>query len=181
MNTSLGGLPESMGIILFINSFVIIVLFIVTLVYVVKFRKLASKYERFMKSGFNGNNLEKLIDACLFKTEDVMTQHREIKNALNKIEADMLKCTQKLGFVRYSAFDDVGSDQSFSVAFLDNLDNGVVFSGIHTRETSTVYAKSIEGGKSKYNLTAEEIQAIDRAKRVHGERLYTDKKESSRV
>ena len=48
--------------------------------------------------------------------------------------------------------------------------------GLHTRETSAVYAKLVDGGKSKYTLTAEEIQAIDKARRTYGERMYTDNK-----
>jgi len=47
----------------------------------------------------------------------------------------------KVGVVRYNAFDDVGSDLSFSIALLDDNDNGVVISGIYSRESSTTYAK----------------------------------------
>ena len=37
-------------------------------------------------------------------------------------------CIQKFAIVRYNAFHNVGSDQSFSVALLDFDDNGVVLS-----------------------------------------------------
>lgn len=70
---------------------------------------------------------------------------------------------QKVGFVRYNAFGDMGSELSFSIAFLDNFLNGFILTSIYGREHSTCYAKPIKDGKSIYPLSAEEIQAIDRA------------------
>jgi hypothetical protein len=170
MNSALSGYSNEMGIILLTNTILIVILIIVTLINVVKLRKFSKSYGKFMKAGFNEKNLEQLIDACIYKTQDVVEQNRDIQNSINKIESNMLKCVQKVGFIRYAAFDDVGSDQSFSIALLDNIDNGLVISGISTREHSSVFAKSIEGGKSKYTLSAEEIQAIDRAKKAFIER-----------
>lgn len=166
--------PQAMG--LFIACILGIILFIINIYNAVTIRKLKIRYEKFFRAGFNEKNLEQLIDACIFKSEDANDKYKEVQSQVNKIEANMLKCVQKIGFVRYSAFENVGSDQSFSIALLDVLDGGVVISGIHSRETSAVYSKLIEGGKSKYTLTAEEIQAIDRARRNYGERMYKDNK-----
>jgi len=69
-------------------------------------------------------------------------------------------CVQKVAVVRYNAFHNVGSGQSFSVAFLDSDDNGVVMSGIYGRDSSTTYAKPVKAGASEYILTGEEEDAI---------------------
>ena len=45
-----------------------------------------------------------------------MISTEKYKHQVNKIESNMMKCVQKVGFVRYSAFENVGSDQSFSIA-----------------------------------------------------------------
>jgi len=83
------------------------------------------------------------------------------------LERDLQRCIQKVGVVRYNAFDDVGSDLSFSIALLDDNDNGVVISGIYSRESSTTYAKKIVNGTSKNPLSAEELQAISESKKIN--------------
>ena len=75
-----------------------------------------------------------------------------------------------MGIVRYSAFRDTGSDLSFAVALLDENNSGVVFNGIYSREMSNIYAKPVEKGNSKYTLSNEELQAIDRA--INSNNLY---------
>ena len=48
-------------------------------------------------------------------------------------------------------------------ALLDEKNNGVVFNGIYSRDMSNIYAKPIENGMSKYKVTPEEQEAINRA------------------
>jgi hypothetical protein len=72
---------------------------------------------------------------------------------------------QKLGIVRFNPFKEVGSDQSFSVAFLDDNDNGVVITSHYSREGNRVYGKPIKSGESGYSLSKEEIDAIGMAKK----------------
>ena len=71
-----------------------------------------------------------------------------------------------MGIVRYSAFQDTGSDLSFSLALLDEKNNGIVMNGIYSREMSNIYAKPVEAGKSSYTLSEEEQQAIEKAMKV---------------
>ena len=47
-------------------------------------------------------------------------------------------------------------------------------SGIYARDSSSTYAKPVLSGKSKYSLSAEEIQAIDIARKTNIERNYTN-------
>jgi hypothetical protein len=180
MEGTMGIFSQTWGFILMINSVLILIFVVISLRNSFKIRKFTKKYSQFMKSGFNGNNLEQLIDACIFKSQDAIDKNMQIQNLVNKLEANMLKSIQKVGLLRYSAFTDVGGDQSFSVALLDTLDNGIVLTGIYARENSSVYIKNIEGGKSIYTLTTEEIQAIDKAKRTFGERTYFDDTPTSR-
>lgn len=62
----------------------------------------------------------------------------------------------KVSIVRYRAFEDVGSDLSYSIALLDNNNNGVILTGIYGRNESTTYAKPIDKGLSRYELSDEE-------------------------
>ncbi len=70
---------------------------------------------------------------------------------------------KKYGIYRYNAYQDTGSELSFTLALLDEKNNGVVLNGIYSREMSNIYAKPIENGKSSYKMTEEEKEAIKRA------------------
>src|SRR3990170_2788366 len=72
-------------------------------------------------------------------------------------QADIL---QAVSVYRYDAFEDMGGKLSFSAAFLDARGNGVVISCINGRQEARTYAKGIEQGRSPYNLSPEEEEAI---------------------
>jgi hypothetical protein len=69
----------------------------------------------------------------------------------------------KVGMVRFNPFKNLGGNQSFAVAFLNNHFNGLVISSIYSGEGSRFYAKTILEGKSlvQYPLAKEEQEAID--------------------
>jgi uncharacterized protein DUF4446 len=68
-----------------------------------------------------------------------------------------------VGLVRYDAFEDVGGRLSFSCALLDDHGTGAVLTSINGRQETRVYAKPVTAGKSGYNLSAEEEEAIRQA------------------
>lgn len=151
--------------ILGLNIILTLILFFANLSTRSKIKKLKKKYDRFM----NGNSdisLEEVLDDCISKVNGVIEKNKEFGYQISDIERRLYYCVQKIGIVRYNAFDDVGSDLSFSIALLDNNDDGVVISSLYARESSSVYAKPINSSKSKYALSAEEIKAIDIAKKI---------------
>ena len=148
---------------LIILSITMIVLFIGFLVLLVNVIKTNSRYKNFMKKIGNGKNIEEDLENFMYKVDRVEKQNAEIMNFCKNLDEDMSKCIQKIGIVRYSAFKDTGSDLSFAVALLDENNDGVVFNGIYSREISNIYAKPVEKGNSKYTLSNEELQAIDKA------------------
>jgi hypothetical protein len=54
----------------------------------------------------------------------------------------------------------VGSDLSFSIALLDGNQNGVIITSIYGRNESTTYAKPIDKGISRYDLSEEEKKVL---------------------
>jgi hypothetical protein len=70
---------------------------------------------------------------------------------------------RNVGLVRYDAFEDVGGRLSFSCAMLDDHGTGVVVTSINGRQDTRVYAKPIVDGRSQYNLSIEEEEAIRQA------------------
>ena len=88
------------------------------------------------------------------------------------IEGISRKSIHKVGVVRFNPFGNIGGDQSFSIALLDSQDNGVVVSALHAPEGTRMYAKPIKEGTSKYQLTAEEQDALLKA---YGKKSKTKK------
>ena len=70
---------------------------------------------------------------------------------------------QHVGLVRYNPFQDTGGDQSFAIALLDQHGDGVVFSSLHNRSLTRIYAKPVKGGASALSLSEEEVQAVQQA------------------
>lgn len=157
-----------------VNFFLIFVLFIMNLLNNAKIKKLKNKYNKFM-NGLSGANIEELLEHCIDKVNGVIEKNKELDYQLNSVERNMYYCVQKVGVIRYNAFDNVGSDLSFSIAMLNNNDDGVVISSLYSRDNSSTYAKPVAGGKSKYALSAEELQAIDTARKSHVSSKYTEK------
>lgn len=153
-----------------ILNFIIILLFIGFIVLLVNNIKMNNKYKKFMKKLGNGKNLEEDLEKFMNKVDKVEKQNTEIINFCRDLDENLSKCIQKIGIVRYSAFKDTGSDLSFAVALLDENNNGVVFNGIYSREMSNIYAKPVENGNSKYTLSNEEIEAIEKA--INSNNIY---------
>jgi hypothetical protein len=79
------------------------------------------------------------------------------------IEAAQRRSFQRVGIVRFNPFEDTGGNQSFAMALLDAAGDGWVLSSLHARSGTRVYAKSITGGRSDAELSAEETAAIKQA------------------
>ena len=72
--------------------------------------------------------------------------------------------TPRIGFVRYNAFDDVGSDLSYALALLNKDGDGVVLSSIYSREETRTYGKAVTGFTAAQDASGEEKTAISKAK-----------------
>ena len=72
--------------------------------------------------------------------------------------------TPRVGFLRYNAFADVGSDQSYALALLTRDGDGVVLSSIYSREETRTYGKAVLKFQPSQEASAEERAAIAQAK-----------------
>lgn len=85
-------------------------------------------------------------------------------NATDRRQEGLIEgAVRRVGLVRYDAFEDVGGRLSFSCALLDDRGDGVVVTSINGRQDTRVYAKPIVDGRSRYNLSTEEEEAIRQA------------------
>jgi hypothetical protein len=88
-------------------------------------------------------------------------------NEADDLKKENLYNIQKIGLVRYNPFAETGGNQSFCLSLLDGNNNGLVISSLHSRENTRIYAKPVKKGKAaNYDLSAEEKEAIKKAKKI---------------
>lgn len=120
---------------------------------------------RTLLEGTGGENIERLLDDHLGERVALESRVRDAEERLHTLENKMRTSKRHLGIVRYDAFDDVGGEQSFALAFYDDHGNGAVFNGIIGRTDCRVYCKPLVAGRSDRNLGQEETRAIEEAVR----------------
>lgn len=114
-------------------------------------------------SGEKNKNLDKVLEEHLKEIKGINKSIDEILEKIKKLKIITDKTIQKVGIVRFNPFNDMGGDQSFSIALLDVKDNGVVITSLASRTGVRIYAKPIISRQSKYQLIDEELQAIKKA------------------
>lgn len=111
--------------------------------------------------GKNGADLEKVVLDNKVKTEELLKQAKDLYQQTEEIRNHSLKSIHKVGLLRFNPFREIGGDQSFSLALLDDDNSGAIISSLYSREGVRIYAKSVQKGDSiKHPLTEEEKHAI---------------------
>lgn len=139
-----------------------LILFILIIVLFKSLSRLEKRYRRVMR-GVNNNNLEELVTNYLDKVDESLKLSQDIKTLYDDMDLKIKECVQKVAVTRYKAFEDIGSDLSFSIALLNDDNDGVILTGIYGRNESTTYAKPIDKGISRYDLSEEEMQVLNEA------------------
>jgi Protein of unknown function (DUF4446) len=123
---------------------------------------LRRRLRRVLPQGESGG-IDEILDRQLKSVESLS----ERVDALNKLHHELehlsQRTLQKVAVIRYNPFADTGGDQSFAIALLDSLGNGVVVSSLHSRTDTRVFAKPVTSGRSKFQLSDEEQDAIRKA------------------
>jgi len=156
--------PIVLVTILLINTILMILFLISTIIAGKGYKELNKRYLAFMGKLSNGENVEGMMQEYLNIVNEVSKRSKDNEIEIKNIKEKMKKCLQKVGLIRYNAYHDTGSDLSFTMALMDEEENGVVVNGLYSRESSSIFAKPLAKGETKYNLSAEEIQAIDIAR-----------------
>jgi uncharacterized protein DUF4446 len=90
--------------------------------------------------------------------------HAQTSQRLEALERVARAEVPRVGFVRYNAFSDVGSDQSYALALLNRDGDGVVLTSIYSREETRTYGKVVSGFKPATDPSEEERAAIAAAR-----------------
>lgn len=123
--------------------------------------KTMSRTVRQLLTGPEGADLETMLQGHLSSVDAMSVRADELSSQLGELSINLKTCVQNVGMVRFDAFGDVSGGQSFSVALLDGLQNGVVITGLFGRSESRCFGKSISNGQSQQLLSEEESSALE--------------------
>lgn len=145
---------------------VTIVLVIAVLVYCVilhiRLGSLKKKYDFFMQ-GDNGASLERKLSVEVSEIRDAAKGLESLLTEQAAIRNTQSNTIQKIGFIKYNAFENIGNDLSFALTLLDGNNNGICISSIYGRNESRIFSKPIVKGKSLVSLSQEELESLNEA------------------
>lgn len=144
---------------------VVLVLLVLLVVDTALIFQLRKRYRIFM-SGKNAKNLEKTLIERLDQVDELLKANAANEKNIKRIFKNMKSTFQKVGLVKYDAFNEMGGKLSFSLALLNETNDGFVLNAVHSREGCYTYVKEIIDGNSIIVLADEEKEALDIAKGI---------------
>ena len=127
-----------------------------------RLNRLSKKYKYFM-NGEDGGSLELKLSTEVRELREMVSSSENMLHQQELLATMQLQSFQKVGLVRYDAFDDTGDKLSFSLTVLDGKNNGFILSSLAGHDTSRIYAKKVINGQCKDALSSEEAESINMA------------------
>ena len=140
-------------------SVVVLILIILLIVQINKTGKLKKRLDKFVL-GKDGVSLEQDIIGLFEDNKFLKNSTEKNKKDIRTLYRKMENTYQKMGLVKYDAFNQMGGQLSFSLALLDENNNGFIMNSVHSTEGCYTYTKEIKNGKSSISLGSEEAEAL---------------------
>lgn len=139
-----------------------LLLLILVIVLFAKNSKLKKKYDTFMQ-GEKATSLEKMFVKKFDQVDGLVKRTDDMEKHLAFVNEKLLSTYQKIGIVKYDAFD-MGGKLSFALALLNDKNTGFIINSMHSsREGCYTYVKEIINGESFVILATEEKEALEMA------------------
>ena len=146
----------------FIFLFMLILFVVLFILYVnvtMKYNRLKNSYATFMK-GKDGKSLEQSLKDKFEEAEAVLKFTKQNRTEIRELNRKLETNYQKVGIVKYDAFNQMGGQLSFSLALLDENNNGFIINSVHSSEGCYSYTKEIKLGQCAIDLGSEEAEAL---------------------
>lgn len=127
-----------------------------------KLRRLEAVFNQLIP-GNEAGNLEENLERLFSRLEQLGYNLNQLGSLQQECRTRLIKAVQKVSVHRFNPFEDMGGDQSFAIALLDEKDNGLLISSLHARDGTRVYSKPITQGKAEISLTEEEKMVLKEA------------------
>ena len=139
-----------------------LVLLILVIIQMIQIGNLKKKYKKFM-GGKDVKSLEDKLKTIVEDNKYIIELSTENKKNIKEINKEMEFSFNKVGIVKYDAFNQMGGKLSFCLALLNEKDNGFIMNSVHSSEGCYTYIKEIKAGICNIDLGNEEKQALSEA------------------
>lgn len=136
-----------------------LILFIIVIVSLVQLSKTKKRINRFMK-GAKAASLESDIVTIKEENDFLKRSTEQNRKDIRKIYHNLAFTFQKVGIVKYDAFKEMGGKLSFSLALLNDKDDGFILNSVHSSDGCYSYTKEITAGACAIDLGEEEKEAL---------------------
>lgn len=140
----------------------IVILIVVMITNGVKMSRLRKSYNLFME-GKNAQSLENIMARRVEQMDGLIASDEKTQRKIQEVMDHLDYTYQKVGLVKYDAFNEMGGKLSFSLALLNRKNSGFIINAMHSREGCFTYIKEIVNGNSIIMLAEEEKEALDMA------------------
>lgn len=137
----------------------VLILLILTICLIVKTQKLKKRLDKFVL-GKDGVSLEKDIIALFEDNKFLKITTDKNKKDIRTLYKRMEGAYQKMGLVKYDAFQQMGGQLSFSLALLNENNDGFIINSVHSTDGCYSYTKEIIAGECSITLGKEEEKAL---------------------
>lgn len=124
------------------------------------FMKISQQLKQ-ITQGISKKDLKTILTQITGNIKESNKQIKELRSEIDDVEQRMKHHFQKMGYIRFNPFSDTGGDQSFSLCLLNDHNNGIVITSLHSRDSTRIYTKEIKNGSAfERELSKEEQQAL---------------------
>ena len=153
---------DTLIILLIASGLVVLALVILNVFLIFYSYKINKRFDLLLEKG-KVKDLKEVLFKQIDKTKNQEETINKVITQVKNLENISERTFQKIGVIRFNPFNNLGGNQSFSIALLDKQNNGFVISSLFIKEGNRVYAKAVKNGKSEHSLSGEEQEALKRA------------------
>lgn len=149
------------------NPFLFIyILGVVTLLLVIWLVRFEMKIRRLLR-GKDGKSLEEVIVDAQKSIANLREFQSDSIEYFKNVESRLRRSVQAVEMIRFNPFkgNGDGGNQSFCTAFLSEKGDGAIISSLYSRDRVSIFSKPLENFESSFELTEEENEVMESAKK----------------
>lgn len=150
-----------------ITSISLIVLSVVTIVNLIllcvnniKVKRYKNLYEKALAKFNSHKDINIEFNTLYERLNEVENKAESTVDIVNNFAEKIKSNVQKIGFVKYNAYDDTENKLSFALALLDERENGILINHIYSKHGSNIYAKLVKNGEVEDRISEQESTAL---------------------
>lgn len=140
---------------------------LVNLVLLIINNKKVQKYKKYYEKAlakFNSyENVGDEFNSIYDRLNSVENISKEVLGTIDTYDQKAKSNIQKVGLVKYNAYDETENKLSFALVLLDENLTGVLLNHVYSKHGSAMYAKRVIKGKIEERISEEEALALKNA------------------